>query len=99
MDVDWDGWYGAEIQTDITKWDYKYEPGHFDVIWASPDCRMYSMARTRGPPRDFVSSDLLVQTCLDIISFLAPRCFFYGEPRFGIFKDKAVCRRSALCKG
>ena len=30
-DVDWDGRCGAEIQTDITTWDYKaaYEPGCF----------------------------------------------------------------------
>ena len=28
-DVDWDGRFGAEIQTDITTWDYKamFEPG------------------------------------------------------------------------
>ena len=47
-DVDWDGIYGAEIQTDITTWDYRAasEPGHFAVVWANPDCRMYSMART-----------------------------------------------------
>ena len=34
-DVDWDGRYGAEIQTDITTWDHgaAYEPGRFDVVW------------------------------------------------------------------
>ena len=52
-DVDWDGRFGAEIQTDITTWDYKamFEPGEFDVVWASPDCTQYSIARTKGPPR------------------------------------------------
>ena len=46
IDVDWDGRYGAEIQTDITTWDYAaaFEPGYFDVIWASPDCTQYSRA-------------------------------------------------------
>ena len=43
-DVDWDGRFKPEIVTDITKWDYKnaFKPGRFDVVWASPDCRMYS---------------------------------------------------------
>ena len=52
-DVDWDGRFGAEIVEDITKWDYKamFEPGEFDVVWASPDCTQYSIARTRASPR------------------------------------------------
>ena len=62
-DVDWDGRFGAERQTDITTWDYKatLEPGHFDVVWASPDCPQYSIARTRGPPRDLEKADKLVK--------------------------------------
>ena len=73
-DVDWDGRYGAEIVIDITKWDYKsaFKPGHFDVVWASPDCRMYSRARTTGGPRDFEKADRLVQACRDIIEYLQP---------------------------
>ena len=72
-DVAWDGRYGAEIITDITKWDYKsaFKPGHFDVVWASPDCRMYSMARTTAKtPRNFESSDKFAQACRDIIGYL-----------------------------
>ena len=89
-DVDWDGRYNAEIQTDITTWDYKslYEPGHFDVVWASPDCRMYSRARTTGGPRDFESSDRLVQACRDIIEYLQPRCWFMENPDSGYLKTR-----------
>lgn len=90
-DVDWDGRYGAEIQTDITTWDYRaaYEPGHFDVVWASPDCRMYSMARTTAKtPRDFESSDNLVQACRDIIAYLQPRCWFIENPDSGYLKTR-----------
>ena len=90
-DVDLDGRYGAEMPTDITTWDYRaaYEPHHFDVVWASPDCRMYSMARTTAKtPRDFVSSDKLVQVCRDIIEYLQPRCWFMENPDSGYLKTR-----------
>ena len=68
-DVDWDGRYGAEIIADITTWDYKaaFELGHFDVIWASPECTHYSLARTTAKlPRNFEKADKLVKACRDI---------------------------------
>ena len=70
-DVDWDGRFGAEIVEDITKWDYKamFEPGEFDVIWASPDCVQYSIARARAKhPRAFEKAAKFV-----IIKKRAPR--------------------------
>ena len=38
---------GADININILEWDYKkaFEPGHFDVIWASPPCHTFSHAR------------------------------------------------------
>ena len=37
----------ADINTDILEWDYEtgFEPGHFDVIWASPPCTTFSPLR------------------------------------------------------
>ena len=33
--------------TDILEWDYKWFPvGHFDVIWASPPCNIFSHLKT-----------------------------------------------------
>ena len=70
-DVDWCPRFNPEIVTDITTWDYKhaFTPGHFDVIWASPDCRMYSRARTTGGPQNYESGDRLVKACRDIIEY------------------------------
>ena len=37
---------GADINTDILKWDYtQYAVGHFDIIWASPPCDTFSNLR------------------------------------------------------
>ena len=36
----------ADINEDILNWDYKtFEPGHFDMIWASPPCDTFSALR------------------------------------------------------
>ena len=69
-DVDWDGRYGTEVQCDIMTWDYTtaFPTGHFDVIFCSPDCTMYSLARTTTKtPRNLAKADALVQKCLEII--------------------------------
>ena len=39
----------ATIITDILEWDYtKLDPNMIDVIWASPPCTQYSIAKTLG---------------------------------------------------
>ena len=36
----------ADINCNILDWDYTiYEPGNFDVIWASPPCNTFSKMR------------------------------------------------------
>ena len=54
VEVDWDSTHRPTRHVDIMKWNCPYDAGHFDVIWASPDCTQYSIARTTAKtPRDF----------------------------------------------
>ena len=65
--------HSPDLCMDIMDFDEtKYEKGHFDFIWASPDCRAYSSARTvANIPRDeaMTASDKLVGKTLQIISY------------------------------
>ena len=65
ISVDYCPRFGATICEDIMQWNYKdaYAQNHFDFVWASPDCTMFSIARTRGPPRDLVKATSLVERC------------------------------------
>ena len=91
--MDWDGRYGAEVVTDIMTWDYKaaFPQGHWDVIWASPDCTQYSRARTTAKtPRNFAKADALVQKSRDIIDYFQPSVWFIENPDSGLLKTRDV---------
>ena len=91
IDVDWDGRYGAEVQCDILTWDYKnaFPQAYFDVIWASPDCTQYSIARTTArTPRNFAKADALVQKCREIIDYFEPGVWFIENPDTGYLKSR-----------
>jgi len=45
VSLDYDTKFDATHTEDILAWDYKQYPvGHFDVIWASPDCTTWTIA-------------------------------------------------------
>ena len=70
ISVDIDPKAGATHTADLLDWNYKqYPPGHFDVVWGSPPCTMYSRARTTGGPRDLLGADRLVAKTLEIIEY------------------------------
>ncbi len=81
----------ADIQTDIMDWDYMsaYEPKHFDIIWASPPCTEYSIAKTIGT-RDIEGSNNVVQRTLDIIDYFKPRWYIIENPQTGLLKQQVI---------
>jgi len=63
--------------------------GQVDLIWASPPCTMYSLARTTGGPRDLEGSDRMVQKVLDLVAeFQCP--WFMENPQSGYLKGRDV---------
>ena len=75
------GWRPTHVES-IEQWDYwRYPPGYFDVVWASPPCTQYSQARTTGGPPDLVTADACVQRTLDIIEYLRPLHWFMENPK------------------
>ena len=80
----------ASITADILTWDYRqFPPGHFDAIWASPVCTMYSIARTTAKtPRDLVWADSLVEKTLEIIDYFKPAFWAFENPASGMLKRR-----------
>ena len=75
-----------DICMDIVEWNYKdYEK--FDVIWASPNCKEYSISKTRGI-RDLESADALVLKVLEIIDYFKPKFWFIENPLTGLLKTR-----------
>ena len=65
----------ATIKSDIMDWDYTvYPPNHFDVIWSSPPCTEYSIAKTTGI-RKIDEANKIVKRVLEIISYYNPILF------------------------
>ena len=78
----------ADINCNILDWDYTtYSVGHFDVIWASPPCTEYSVAKTVGIRKIDVANQIVLKT-LEIIEYLNPTHFILENPQTGLLKSQ-----------
>ena len=79
----------ADINCNILKWDYKiYDVRLFDVIWASPPCTEYSIAKTTGI-RKIDEANEIVKKTLEIIDYLKPRYYMIENPQTGYLKSQS----------
>ncbi len=78
----------ADINCNILQWDYQqYPPKHFDVIWASPPCTEYSVAKTTGV-RKIAEANKIVLKTIEIIKYFQPKFFFIENPQTGRLKKQ-----------
>ena len=88
----------ADICIDIMDWNYtNFEPGYFDVIWCSPPCDTFSVARFKnigrhGITRESIEQDILtkglplLRKTQEIINYLKPTYYFIENPQTGSMK-------------
>lgn len=85
---------------DILDFDYKqYPPGYFKLIWASPECKVYSNLQTTnvGPNRAYKTRAALdkvrkdnskyVERVLEIIDYFQPKEWYIENPWTSAMKD------------
>ena len=79
----------ADININILDWDYKiYQPKHFDVIWSSPPCTEYSIAKTTGI-RNIEYANRIVLKTIEIIEYLKPKYYIIENPQTGLLKKQS----------
>ena len=85
--------YNPTICCDIMEFDYKiYEEGEFEIIWASPECKIFSKLQYThiGVNRKWktkleLEEEQLNHSCfinktLEIIEYLKPKWYFVDNP-------------------
>jgi len=101
--LDIDARCNPDICADVLEFDYTiWEPGQFDIVWASPPCDYFSCARrcnigrhVRGELmtaesvlRDVESLGLpVLRRCQEIIEYLQPATYFIENPYTGTMKN------------
>jgi hypothetical protein len=88
--------YSPTYVLDILNFDYhQFEPGHFDIIWASPPCTEYSKAKTKGE-RNLQLADELVKKAFEIIDYLKPKTWILENVGTGLLVKRMEQIRPGL---
>ena len=83
----------ANINTDILQWNCKqFNRNDFDIIWASPPCTEYSIAKTTGV-RKIDEANRIVLKTIEIIEYFKPKVWFIENPQTGLLKKQEFMNR------
>ena len=81
---------GADINCDILQWKYKkYPVKYFDMIWSSPPCIEYSIAKQTGVRKIEEANEIVMKT-LEIIKYFKPRIWFIENPQTNGVIEEAI---------
>ena len=90
--------YAATYCCDILNFDYKaFKPGYFTIIWASPECKIYSNLQFTNIGWKWRDKEHLehvrlehakyVECVLKLIQYLTPKWWFIENPRHSAMKN------------
>ncbi len=103
--------YNPTICCDIMDWNYKiYQPGYFDIIWASPECKIFSMLQNSLVGRKWENMEHLrevraqnshfINRTIEIIKYFKPKKYFIENPRYSAIwkyiQDKEFVKKNVL---
>lgn len=90
--------YKPTIVSDIMEFDYKQFPvGHFDIIFASPECKIFSQLQYTHIGKKWKDKQELyeaqkidskfINKTIEIIDYLKPKYYFIENPRYSKIWD------------
>lgn len=91
--------WDADVCCNVMDWEYSsYPVGYFDVVWASPPCDTFSLARYKNVGRNGVTRESIVRDreergvpllrrTMDIINYFKPKYYFIENPDSGAMKE------------
>ena len=89
---------------DILDFEYKQYPvGHFDIIWASPECKVFSQRQYSNIGRIYESREHLeqvrlehhkyVERTVEIIRYFNPEWWFIENPYYSAMREVPVMKK------
>jgi len=96
ISLDIDPKSGATIRADILEFDYKiWPPGHFDFIWASPDCTKFSntpahMFSREERERRAEEGCAVARKTQEIVEYLQPKFFAIENPASSLLWKQGI---------
>lgn len=98
ISLDFDPTCNATHTCNILDFDYsQYPVGYFDILWASPDCRIFSILQEAWVGRKYTSREELeskrreswkyVERVIEIVNYLEPARWFIENPWTSKMKD------------
>ena len=85
--------FNPNIELDILELDFErlFKKNSFDIIWASPECKEYSLCKTTQQ-RDLLTANRIVLKTIQIIKYLSPKFYFIENPKTGFLKQQDIMR-------
>ena len=112
ISLDFDNKYNPTICCDIMEFDYKQYPvNHFDIIWSSPECKIFSTLQYTHIGRKWDNKEHLIEEqkkhikymikTIEIIEYLKPTYYYIENPNksmiWNYISDYDISKKYIIC--